>query len=80
MKHRQTELKTDKPPKWKMAIITWMAIVPLILTIMPLMGPVLAKAGINRLLSDIILTTVLVVIMVYMALPLMSHLFKSWLS
>lgn len=74
-------MKTEKQPKkWKMAIIVWIAIVPLIFTIMPFFMPKLLALGINEIIAELILTTVLVLLMVYVAQPFLMRLFKNWLN
>ncbi len=72
--------KNKEPKKWKMAIIVWIAIVPLIFTIMPFFTPRLIALGLNSVLVELLLTTVLVILMVYVAQPLLMKLFKKWLN
>lgn len=69
-----------EPKKWKMAIIVWIAIVPLIFTIMPFFKPRLIALGLNTIIADLFLTTVLVLLMVYVAQPLLMKLFRNWLN
>ncbi len=69
-----------EPKKWKMAIIVWIAIVPLIFTIMPFFKPRLLALGLNAILAELLLTTVLVMLMVYVAQPFLMKLFRNWLS
>ncbi len=74
-------MTTNKEPKrWKMAIIIWIAIVPLIFTIMPFFKPRLVALGLHTIVSELLLTTVLVLLMVYIAQPLLMKLFKNWLD
>jgi len=68
------------PNKWKMAVIVWIAIVPLIFTIMPFFKPKLIAAGLNTILVELLLTTVLVLLMVYIAQPILMKLLKKWLD
>ena len=69
-----------EPKKWKMAIIVWIAIVPLIFTIMPIFKPRLIALGLNAILTELLLTSVLVMLMVYIAQPLLMKLFRNWLN
>lgn len=69
-----------EPKKWKMAIIVWIAIVPLIFTIMPFFLPKLLALGLNSVLAELLLTTLLVILMVYIAQPFLMHLFRKWLN
>ena len=69
-----------QPKKWKMAIIVWIAIVPLIFTIIPIFKPKLIAIGLNAIFVELLLTSVLVFLMVYGAQPLLMRLFRNWLS
>jgi len=73
-------METKKPKKWKMVIITWIAIVPLIFSIPPFLKPRLMETGLNSFSSELIAITILVIIMVYTALPLLTILFGKWLN
>jgi len=73
-------MKTQKTKKWKSVIITWMAIVPIIFIIPPLLTPRLIEIGLNSILAQLISTTVLVIMMVYIALPILTKLFGKWLN
>lgn len=68
-----------KPPKkWKMAIVVWLAIYPLITVMQWLLGPQLAKVT-PLALRTLILTAVVVPLMVYGVLPLVQKLLGGWL-
>ena len=72
------EIKT--PKKWKMAIIVWVAIVPLIFSIMPIFKPRMIAIGLDPILTELLLTTLLVLIMVFVAQPILMKTFKNWLN
>lgn len=69
-----------KPPKkWKMAIVIWLAIYPLITTIFALLGKQLVQ--INPLpLRTLILTIIVVPIMVFILIPALQKLLHNWLT
>lgn len=69
-----------KPPKkWKMAIVIWLAIYPLITTIFALLGKQLML--INPLpLRTLIITVIAVPIMVFILIPNLQKLLRNWLS
>lgn len=67
----------QQPPKYKTALIIWMAIYPLITGILWAFGPYLME--IPLMLRTLILTGVLVPIMVYVAIPTLQKVFKNWL-
>jgi len=68
------------PKKWKMAIIVWIAIVPLIFSIIPICKPILIAIGLNPILTELLLITVLVFLMVFVAQPILMKLFRKWLN
>jgi antibiotic biosynthesis monooxygenase (ABM) superfamily enzyme len=69
-----------KPPKkWKMAIVVWLAIYPLITIVFLLFGKYLVQ--INPIpLRTLIMTLILVPLMVFLVMPLLQKLLKNWLS
>lgn len=66
------------PPKYKTAIIIWLAIYPLITVILWLFGPTLME--IPLMLRTLLLTGVLVPTMVYVAIPGLQKVFRKWLQ
>ncbi len=67
-------METQKPKKWKMVIVTWIAIVPLIFSIPPFLNPRLVAIGLNSFLAELIAITILVMLMVFVALPLLMKI------
>jgi hypothetical protein len=69
-----------KPPKkWKMAIVIWLAIYPLITTIFALLGKQLIL--IEPLpLRTLIITIIAVPIMVFLLIPTLQKLLHNWLT
>ena len=68
-----------KPPKkWKMAILIWIAIYPLITTVFAVFGKYLMQIEILPLRTFII-TVVLVPTMVFVLIPLLQKLLANWL-
>ena len=66
------------PPRWKMAMVTWMGIFPLVLltshTIAPLLGSL-----IHPLLATSIVTGLITVAMTWVVMPALVPLFSNWL-
>jgi hypothetical protein len=72
------EKRTVIPPsRYKMALITWLAIFPLISAINVVFGSFLNQLPL--LVRIFILTVVLVILMTYVVMPRMSRLFAKWL-
>lgn len=65
------------PPRYKMAIVTWIAIFILIVIINLLFGSFLAS--LPMLLRSLVLTVGLVGLMTYVVMPRMTRLFSWWL-
>ncbi|MDL5049873.1 hypothetical protein QQ054_28070 [Oscillatoria amoena NRMC-F 0135] len=68
-----------KPPKkWKMAILIWIAIYPIITLMFTFLGPVFMQ--INPLpLRTLLITVIAVPLMVFVAIPLLQKLMAKWL-
>ena len=65
------------PPRFKMAIVTWLAITPLIIFFNYLTRPILE--GIAMPLQILASTPFVVLIMTYLWMPLMAKIFATWL-
>ena len=66
------------PPRYKMALLTWLGIFPLITGILGLFGPLFLN-GLPLLLRTLILTVVLIALMTYVVMPWLTQLFSRWL-
>lgn len=65
------------PPRFKMAIVTWIAIYPLINILSSLLGPYLAP--LPRLLQTAVMSVLMISLMTYVVMPRLTRLFASWL-
>jgi antibiotic biosynthesis monooxygenase (ABM) superfamily enzyme len=65
------------PPRWKTALLIWLAIYPSITTLMLLFGQHLARFPVP--IRTLLLTVVLVPLMVFVLLPGLQQLFAPWL-
>ena len=65
------------PPRYKMAVVTWLAVFPLITVILTLFGPLLGL--LPMLLRTLVLTAVMVSLMTYVVMPRLTRLFSFWL-
>jgi uncharacterized protein len=75
--HSSTLRPMIPPPRYKMVIVTWIAIFVLIVLINLLFGGFLAS--LPMLLRSFVLTVVLVALMTYVVMPRMTRLFSWWL-
>ncbi len=65
------------PPRYKMAIITWLAVFPLATVVFMLLNPLLG--GSSVVLRTLVFTLVMVSLMTYVVMPRMTRLFSFWL-
>lgn len=66
------------PPRYKIALLTWLGIFPLITGILALLGPVFLNS-LPLLLRTLILTGVLVPLMTYVVMPQLTQWVAWWL-
>jgi uncharacterized protein len=65
------------PPRWKMAIATWIGVFPMLALLQWLVGPRLVDLPL--LVRVMLLTLFVVVLMTYLVMPRMTLLLKGWL-
>ncbi len=66
------------PPKWKIAVLIWLAIYPSITLLFLLAGEQLLSIPLP--LRTLTITLVLVPLMVFVLLPALQKLFSEWLQ
>jgi antibiotic biosynthesis monooxygenase (ABM) superfamily enzyme len=65
------------PPRYKMAVVTWIAVFPLATVLFRLLNPLLGGSPI--VLRTLVFTMVMVSLMIYVVMPRMTRLFSFWL-
>jgi antibiotic biosynthesis monooxygenase (ABM) superfamily enzyme len=65
------------PPRWKLAIITWIAIYPIITALLLILGPFILRLPIP--IVTLILSVTLVVLMTFVVMPALTRVFRPWL-
>ncbi|HET7478466.1 MAG TPA: antibiotic biosynthesis monooxygenase [Rubrobacteraceae bacterium] len=65
------------PPRYKMAIVTWLAVFPTVLVIFTIFGPLLNL--LPMALRTLVFTLTMVSLMTYVIMPRMTRLFSFWL-
>ena len=65
------------PPRYKMAVVTWVAVFPLATLLFTLLQPLLG--GAPTVLRTLVFTLVMVTTMTYVIMPRMTRLFSFWL-
>lgn len=65
------------PPKWKVAVVTWLGIGPTVYLLFLLLGPLLAPWPL--LPRTVLLTALVVAAMTWLVAPQLTRAFKPWL-
>jgi uncharacterized protein len=65
------------PPRYKMVVVTWLAVFPLATVAFMLLDPLLG--GFSVVLRTLVFTMVMVSLMTYVVMPRMTRLFSFWL-
>lgn len=68
----------QQPPKWKFALMVWIAIYPSITLVQLLIGNQIISLPLP--LRTLIMTGILVPLMVYVLLPLFRKVLGNWLN
>ncbi len=82
--YRQTRLltklspSTKRPPRYKLFLLTWLAIYPLITFILHFFGKYLILLPLP--IRTLLLTGVLVYLMTYWVMPMLMKIFRNWLN
>lgn len=71
--------KPTHPKRWKTAIIIWLGIYPTITLILSTLGPYILPLHIPVFLKTLPITLLAVPIMVYLVLPFLQKIFRTWL-
>ena len=67
-----------QPPKWKFAVMVWLAIYPTITFVSYLIGDVIKEWHLP--LKTLLMTGILVPTMVFVLLPILRKLLTNWLN
>jgi antibiotic biosynthesis monooxygenase (ABM) superfamily enzyme len=73
------QTRPAKPKKWKIAVVVWLAIYPVITLLQIVFGNQLSKISWLPL-RTLVVTAVVIPIMVYIMEPLMKRIFAHWLN
>lgn len=71
------EMKVQGPPKWKMAIITWIAVYPMVIALLYFYGALFPTLVLP--LKVLLVTLTLVPLLTWVLMPNLTKLFKSWI-
>jgi antibiotic biosynthesis monooxygenase (ABM) superfamily enzyme len=77
MSEEQAPLPPARPPRYKLAVITWLGVYPILTITLALLGPVMETWPLP--LRTLLVTLLLVPILVYVIFPLLNRAFRGWL-
>ena len=67
-----------QPPKWKFAVMVWLAIYPTITLVTFIIGDFIQKFPLP--IKTLIMTGILVPLMIFVLLPLLRKILGNWLN
>jgi antibiotic biosynthesis monooxygenase (ABM) superfamily enzyme len=67
-----------RPPRYRFALINWLAVYPVITFVLWLTGPLLSRIPLP--VETLVISGLLVSLMNFAVMPLMTHLFRQWLK
>lgn len=65
------------PPRWKMALISMLAIYPLVNLLNIILTPLIA--GLSPWVGGLVATPIIILLMTYLVMPFMTRIFSRWL-
>lgn len=65
------------PPRYKMALVTWLGVFSTIAVVSRLLAPLISRLPV--LLNQLITTGLVVVLLTYLIMPRLTQLFRKWL-
>jgi uncharacterized protein len=77
MTEEQRPAPPARPPRWKQAVITWLAVYPALTVTLAALGPFMETWPLP--LRTLLVTLLLVPIVVYVIVPLLNRVFRGWM-
>jgi len=71
------ETEAKRSPKWKMAILTWVAVFPIVLLLLEVYGRLFPSFSLT--IKVLFTTITLVALLTWVLMPNLTNLFKKWL-
>ena len=77
MSEEQAPLTPARPPRYKLAVITWLGVYPILTATLALLGPIMETWPLP--LRTLVVTLLLVPLLVYVIFPLLNRAFRGWM-
>jgi uncharacterized protein len=78
MPDAQNRAPAQAPPRYKLALVTWIGVYPVITLLLAAMGPAMATWPLP--LRTLLLTAVMVPTLTWLVLPTLMRVFRGWLA
>jgi antibiotic biosynthesis monooxygenase (ABM) superfamily enzyme len=77
MSEEKPHVPPARPPRYKLALITWLGVYPFLTVTLALLGPMMETWPLP--LRTLLVTLLLVPLLVYIVFPLLNRAFRGWL-
>lgn len=67
-----------KPPRYKLALVTWLGVYPTLTVILAVLGPTMETWPLP--LRTLLVSVVMVVVLSWLILPLLTRVLQGWMS
>jgi antibiotic biosynthesis monooxygenase (ABM) superfamily enzyme len=74
---RESARLRNGPPRYKLALLTWAGAYAVITLLLTVLGPAMAPWPLG--LRTLVLSTVMVVTLTWLVIPVLTRLFRKWL-
>ena len=78
MTHTRMRTPATPPPRYKLALVTWIGVYPVITLLLAVLGPATATWPVP--LRTLLLTAVMVPTLTWLVIPALTRIFRSWLD
>jgi antibiotic biosynthesis monooxygenase (ABM) superfamily enzyme len=78
MTDRNIRAPAAPPPRYKLALLTWIGVYPVITLLLAVLGPATATWPLP--LRTLLLTAVMVPTLTWLVIPTLTRLFRGWLA
>jgi antibiotic biosynthesis monooxygenase (ABM) superfamily enzyme len=78
MSHPQTKPQPTRPPRYKLALLTWVGAYTVITVILAVLGPAMATWPL--VLKTLLLSVLMVLSLTWVVIPSLTRLFRGWLA
>lgn len=78
MTDRHMRAPVSAPPRYKLALLTWIGVYPMITVLLAVLGPTTATWPLP--LRTLVLTALMVPTLTWLVIPTLTRFFRGWLA